>query len=467
METAMDAAIDTVGRDRPLPSGMVGEMRELGRLALPLALAFGGNQLLTVVDTAMVGRLGATELAGVALGSGLFFAVTVMGIGAVLGMDPLVSQAVGAGEGSRARSVLGAGLRLSLTVGLVLSVVAGALPYALPWMGVGESISREAQHFVLGRLPGLIPFLWMMAMRSYLQALDVSRPIVVSMIVANLVNVLANGLLIFGDGALLRVGLPPIGLPALGVLGSGIASSIATVAQLGWMAWALRRMGIPSGGGADVGAGDVLRIGWPIALTLLAEVGAFTVAGVLAGGIGPTAASGHQVALTIASVTFCVTLGVAAATTVRVGRAVGRGDVPGARRAGFAGLLGSFLYMAACAGGLALFAEPIARLLTDRPEVLAAAVPLVQIAAFFQLSDGVQVTGAGALRGIGDTRFIQWANLFGHYAVGLPLAVVLAFWLGQAERGLWWGLTAGLTAVAILLVWRFARMSRGPIARVA
>ncbi len=464
----MEAVIDTV-QPRLTPRGeLFAEMRELGRLAVPLALAFGGNQLLGVVDTAMVGRLGATELAGVALGNGLFFAVTVIGLGAVLGMDPLVSQAIGAGEGARARAVLRAGLRLSVAGGVVLSIAAGALPLLLPTLGVEAGTSREAQRFMLGRLPGLIPFLWLMASRSYLQAVDVSRPIVTSMILANVINVIANGLLIFGDGALTRVGLAPIGLPALGVLGSGLASSIATIGQVGVMIWAVRRLPPPSGGGdVDIGARDVLRVGWPIGLTLLAEVGAFTVAGVLAGRIGSAAASGHQVALTIASVTFCVTLGVASATSVRVGRAVGRKDADGARRAGFAGILASFLYMVVCAAGLAIFAGPLARLLSDRPEVLAAAVPLVQIAAFFQLSDGVQVTGAGALRGIGDTRFIQWANLFGHYAVGLPLAVGLAFWAGQAERGLWWGLTAGLTAVAVLLVWRFHRKSQGPIERVA
>ena len=160
-------------------------------------------------------------------------------------------------------------------------------------------------------------------------------------------------------------------------------------------------------------------------------------------------------------------MGVASATTVRVGRAVGRGDAPGARRAGFVGLATSFVYMATCAAALALFAGPIARLLSDRPEVLASAIPLVQIAAFFQLSDGIQVTAAGALRGVGDTRFIQWANVVGYYLVGLPLAVALAFGIGLAERGLWWGLSAGLTAVAIPLVWRFHVRSRGPLARVA
>jgi len=249
---------------------------------------------------------------------------------------------------------------------------------------------------------------------------------------------------------------------------SGLASSLAAIVQLAivWRGLSVLR---PADGEGDVSvnARDVLRVGWPIALTFLAEVGAFTIAGLLAGRIGPSATAGHQVAITIASVTFCVSLGISAATTVRVGRAVGRGDAPGARRAGFVGLGTSLGYMALCAVGFAVFAGPIARVLSDRPEVLASAIPLVQIAAFFQLSDGLQCTAAGALRGIGDTRFIQWVNIFGHYVVGLPLAVALAFGAHLAERGLWWGLSAGLTAVAIPLVWRFHVKSRGPLARLA
>jgi MATE family multidrug resistance protein len=469
-ELARDVAARSAALEStpPVAVAPTREARELLKLAGPLALAFAGNQLLGVVDTAMVGRLGATQLAGVALGNGLFFAVTVMGIGAVQGMDPLVSQAIGAGEGARARAVLTAGLRLSVGVGLALAVVAGLVPLLLPTFGVDAATSREALRFVLGRLPALIPFLWVVAMRSYLQSRDFSRPIVTSMIVSNLVNFAANGLLIFGDDALLRVGLPAMGLPALGVLGSGLASSIASIAQLA-IVWRSLLVLRPAAGGGDtaIGARDILRIGWPIALTFLAEVGAFTVVGVLAGRIGPHAASGHQVAITIASVTFCVSMGIASATTVRVGRAVGRGDSAGARRAGFVGLAASLVYMATCAVGLAILASPVARLLSDRPEVLASAIPLVVIASFFQLSDGIQVTAAGALRGIGDTRFIQWTNVFGHYVVGLPLAIALAFGAGLAERGLWWGLSAGLTAVAIPLVWRFHTKSRGPLARVA
>jgi MATE family multidrug resistance protein len=210
----------------------------------------------------------------------------------------------------------------------------------------------------------------------------------------------------------------------------------------------------------------VLALGVPIGLQMLAEVGAFAIASVLVGRLGPTAAAGHQVALTLASFTFTVSLGVASATAVLVGRAVGRDDAPGARRAGFAGLAASAAFMSCSAAAFFFAPTALARILTDQPDVLAVAGPLVRIAAFFQLSDGAQVTAAAALRGAGDTRTPQIANVVGHYLVGLPLAVGLGFAAGWGVGGIWWGLSAGLTFVAIALMARFHVLSKRPIARV-
>jgi MATE family multidrug resistance protein len=181
--------------------------------------------------------------------------------------------------------------------------------------------------------------------------------------------------------------------------------------------------------------------------------------------MGATAAAGHQVALTLASMSFMFPLGIASATTILVGRAVGRQDPAATRRAGFVGL-GFGLAVMSLAAAL-FFAVPrgLARLLTDKTDVLEVATPLMLIAAVFQLFDGAQV-GAGALRGCGDTRFVQWANVVGHYLVGLPVAVALGFGLGMGPQGLWWGLSAGLVSVSVALAVRFERLSRRVIARL-
>jgi MATE family multidrug resistance protein len=443
------------------------EIRDTAQLAWPLVVGFAGNQLLGLVDTAMLGRLGAVELAGSAVGNALFFTVSVVAMGCIQGMDPLASQAVGAGEGARAQAAFHAARRLAVLATLPVVVVSLLVLELLGPLGVDEATSAAAGDYVLGRAVGALPFLGFVTYRGMLQARGTTRPILVGTVLANVVNVVANGLLIFGDAALHRVGLPGLGLPALGILGAALASSLASVVQLAVLAHALHRLPPLEGeGDTSVGIRDVLRVGTPIGITLLAEVGAFALVGVLAARIGPEAGAGHQVAINLASFTFIVTMGLANATSVRVGQAVGRNDGPGARLGGLVGFGMAAAFMLTTALVFTLFALPLARILSDRPEVLAAAVPLVHVAAFFQLFDGVQVVGAGALRGLGDTRFTQYANLVGYYVVGLPLAMLLAFMVGWGAVGLWWGLSAGLVVVSVALLARFVRLSARPIERL-
>jgi MATE family multidrug resistance protein len=202
-----------------------------------------------------------------------------------------------------------------------------------------------------------------------------------------------------------------------------------------------------------------------VGLQYAAEVSAFAAAGVLAGVIGRLEAAAHQVALTLASVIFNVAMGLSSAAAVRVGLAIGAADAPGTRRAGAASLLVVGCVMLTSAIVMALFPEALARLVTNDENVIEVAAVLVQIAAVFQLSDGAQAVGAGVLRGSGDTRAAFVANLVGHYGIGLPLAVWLAFGLGWSTPGLWWGLSAALTAVAVFLWARFFWRARTPIAR--
>lgn len=433
-------------------------MKSAYRLAWPLVLSFMGHNLLGLVDTAMVGRLGANELAGVAIGNGLFFTMCVFGMGLVNSLDPILSQAVGAGEGARVKAALSAGIKLSFAASALVVLLSAASPLILPSFGISEEIATHARAFTWARTAGAIPFVVSMAFRSYLQARSATGAMLWGAVVANVVNLGLNYVLIFGH--------PGLGIPALGVVGAGLASSIATLAQLGVLLYIARRLPpIMGGGDTSVPFEKLVRIGLPISVTLVAEVGAFALVGLLAGRIGPEATSGHQVAIQLASFTFMVSMAVANATSVRVGNAVGRGDSRGVRLSGWVGLGLSAAYMTVTALTFLVFAEPLARILSDRPEIIAVAVPLIRIAAAFQLFDGAQVVAAGALRGLGDTKSAQHANLIGYYVLGLPLAVLLCFQLGWHEPGLWWGLCFGLAFVAVWLVRRFATLSSGVIAR--
>ncbi len=453
----------------PTPPGR-SQLGEMITLAAPLVAGHAGTQLMSLVDTAMVGRLGPAALGGVAVGNGIFFAVTILGLGCVLGMDPLVTQAKGAGEEARARRIYWSGLRVALYIGLPLTAIIAALPALLDWFRVERETAAQARDFVWGRLPNVIPLLLFAAGRSYAQAVGATRSIMIAVLAANVANFVGNALLIYGDGALAWLGLPGIGLPALGVFGSGLSSSIASALSFVVIVLAVRQVPAPPDPARRALDRElvarIFRLGTPVGLQLLAEVAAFATAGVLAGTIGATAAAGYQIAISLASFTFTVTIGIAAATSVLVGRAVGRGDTPGARRAGILGFKVAALFMACAATAFVAAPWPLARMLTNKPDVLAAGVPLIMIAAVFQISDGLQAVGAGALRGAGDTRTALFANLVGYYLLGLPLAVALAFGARLGAPGLWWGLSAGLTFIAAWLVLRFLRLSSRPIARV-
>ena len=200
--------------------------------------------------------------------------------------------------------------------------------------------------------------------------------------------------------------------------------------------------------------------GLPVGGQISAEVGIFGVATVIAGRLGTLAAAGHGIALNLSSFTFSVSVGIGSAASVRVGHAAGAGDHALARRRGIIGFASGIAVMSTFA--LAFLAAPaaLAAIFTDDTAVIAAAVPLLQIAALFQLSDGTQAIGAGALRGLGDTRATLVANLVGHYAIGLPISLSLAFAAGLGAPGLWWGLSAGLFVTAVALVVRFLRRTR-------
>jgi len=451
------------------PDGQPSELRGLVKLALPLIAGHSGQQLMSFVDTAMVGRLDPAAIGGVGIGSGIFFAMTVIGMGTVLGMDPLVAQAIGAGEHERARKILWQGLRIALGMSLPVMVLIFLATLLLEPLGIEAETARETRRFLYSRLPNVLPFLLFAAARSYLQAAGGARIVVFSMVAANLANLAGNVLLIYGDASLVRVGLPAIGLPALGVVGSGLSSSIASAFAFVVCAVGIRAIAAPPDPGRrasdPVLRSKIFKLGVPIALHILAEVGAFTIASILAGRMGRGPAAGYQVALTLASFTFTVTLGLGSATSVRVGQAVGRGDTPAARRIGFLAIKAAMAFMAVTAITFLVVPGALARILTDNLDVIAVAVPLVQIAGLFQLSDGAQVVAAGALRGAGDTRSAQRANVVGHYFIGLPIAIGLGFGLGLGGPGLWWGLSAGLTFVAIALTIQFYRISKKTLAR--
>jgi MATE family multidrug resistance protein len=440
---------------RVTSTGLAGELRGLWRLALPLALAQMGQALMGLVDTAVLGRVSAQAQAAAGLGNSLTFTLSYFGMGVMMALDPLVAQAIGAKDEARARTWLWQGAWLSGAVSLPIMLGLVLLPLLLGPFGVEQNIAGGAAEYMRWRVPGVPLLLLFIGTRSYLQG--VGRPVATfwAMVVANVANLALDVLLVFGWGP----------IPAMGVVGAAVATTLCTGVQLAVLVAAL--------GPAPEGthrALDVPRLkqagalGLPIGLHFLAESGVFSLAGVLAGRLGAQAVAAHQVVLTTASVTFCVAVGIGSAAATRVGWGVGAQDTAAARRAGFTGFGSAALFMCFASLGFLTFPEELGWLLSKDPGVIDVVVALFWVAAVFQISDGVQAVGAGALRGAGDTHFTLWANLVGHWLIGLPVAVLLGVKGTMGVVGLWWGLSAGLTAVAVALLLRFHWVTRRSIA---
>jgi multidrug resistance protein, MATE family len=351
------------------------------------------------------------------------------------------------------------GIGVAVRAGAVITLALCAMPLVLGLADVEPAVADEARVYVYARALGTVPFLCQIALRSFLQAHGRTTPLVVAVIVGNVIN--------FGLDWALVFGVPALGIPALGSIGAALATSsvvVGTVIYYARVSNSIART-LPPNEAPARAYDDIVRLGMPIGLQLFAEVAAFALAAVLAGRLGGTTAAAHQVAIQLASVPFSITLGIGATAAVRVGLAVGSADHAAARRAGLTSLILGAAVMSTSAALFVIAAAPLAGLFTKSHIVVAAAIPLVQIAAVFQLSDGAQAVAAGALRGAGDTRAAFVANLFGHYAVGLPVALVLAFQLDMGAPGLWWGLSAGLTGTAAALIARFVWLTARPIAR--
>ena len=434
----------------------------MARLSLPVVVVQVGIMLMGVVDTIMVGRVSAEALAAVAIGNLYFFVLSIFGMGVLLALDPIVSQAVGAND----RVAIARALQRGLLLTVLLSVVIGAgLLGAGPLLRLAHQppeVVPDAAAYARVCIPGLPAFLAFGVFRQTLQALRHMRPIVITIIAANLANAAFNWAFIFGH----------LGVPPMGAVGSAWASTLSrwlaviaiVVTAWPWLRAYLRPLR------ADALAhrplGRMLVLGLPIGLQQQLEAGAFGVIGLLMGSFGTVEVAAHQVALNLAALTFMVPLAVGAAAAVMVGHAIGAGNALAARRAAVSALLCGAGFMCLSALVFVLFPGVLARLYTTDAAVLAFAAALIPIAGVFQIADGLQAVAAGVLRGAGDTRAPLVIILLGFWLVGTPVSLLLAFRTSAGPVGLWWGLVAGLGAVALLLVLRVGRRLGGELRRM-
>lgn len=433
------------------------DLSELLKLAAPVVGVQVGIMLMGVVDTAMVGRVSAGALAGAALGNLYFWSVCGFMMGLLMSLDPLVTQAIGAGDARTIRRSVQRGTVMATGLSLIAAGLMFPASAVLEALGQPPELAAGAGQYVRISIPGIWPFLMFGVLRQVLQAMHKLRSLVMTILVANAANAVLNWTLIFG-----HFGFEPMGL-AGAAWATAVSRWIMTLVLAG-AAW--RQLG------PDFWPWDravwrpgpmwaMVKIGVPIGVTISLEAGAFTVVALFMGSMGETTIAAHQIALVLASFTFMVPLGVGQAATVRVGRAIGAGDLSAARRAALAAFYCGGGFMLGAAALFLVAPRVLARSYTQDPAVIELATRLIPLAGLFQVFDGLQAVGAGVLRGAGDTRAPMVINLMGFWLIGLSTSLLLAYVAGWGAIGLWWGFVAGLAVVATLLVLRSrAKLSR-------
>lgn len=443
-------------------------LRATLRLAVPVILSQLAQTMLGLTDTLMVGRLGETPLAAVALGNTVFFLVLFGGNGLMSAVAPMAAQAYGAQDHTTparaARQALWLALGISLPV-MALLFLAGDL---FVHLGQPPEVSALAEGYLDMMAWGFFPALGFSALRGLVEAVE--KPVVIA--VMGVVGIGANA----GLNAVLMYGY--FGLPEMGVAGTGLSSTLIFVLAFVVLALyvgfspATRDMGVFRS--LRTPDPEVMRelivIGWPIAAAWLLEAGMFSATAYLQGFFGATALAAHQVALQSAVFMFNVPLGIGIATSVRVGHEVGREDPSAVAWAAWIGVGCSLVFMTMSATAFLLFPRSLIALYVeiDAPanaDVVAQAVLMLGVAALFQIFDGLQVTASGALRGLKDTRGPMVIGGISYWIVGMSTAVVLAFVLDVGPVGLWWGLVSGLGVASVLLCWRLHRKLRRHAAR--
>jgi len=439
------------------------ELRSLWRLAWPIVATQVAFMLLGVVDVLLLGHVSVAALDASALGNQWGWATLSLGMGTVMGMDPIVAQAFGEGDDEGAAVALQRGLVVALLASIPVGVAWGLTAPALVALGQDPEIARAAATYNWLRIPSIPFMLGFTALRSWLAGRNLVSPAMWVALGMNALNLFLGWALIFGE----------LGLPRLELRGAGIAAcavamaeplALAAIVRGGglhrgaWRAWDRRSLDLR-------GQAQIARVGVAIGAQLSFEGSAWSLAAMMAGWLGAPALAGHTIVLNLIALWFQVPLGIALAASVRVGNLIGASDLEGARRAGSVALGLGAAVMLISAATFVLLRWELPRLFTTDLPVIELAAAILPIAGAFQVFDGTQVVAGGVLRGAGRTQAPALANLLG-YALALPLGA----WLGAAGRaglaGIWLGLLVGLAIVAGLMLFWLRRTARLPLAEL-
>ncbi len=436
------------------------ELSGLIKLALPLVLAHLAQNTISFVDTLMAGRLGNDAIAGIALGSTTFYLVIFVISGVLFGVSPIVAQAQGANNEAKISCVLRQAFLLSFWLVIPSWLLLYNAEHLFRWMEQPADVAKQSGDYLKAISWGLFPAFIFLSIRSALESLADTRPILIISLLNVLVNIVANEIFMFGR----------FGFPKMGLVGTGYASAFvmwcACLSSISYMRWKYRHLSIfkfdrifsPE---SRRQMWELIKVGVPIGMTIGFETSMFSASAFAMGWFGKEALAAHQIALQTASIAFMVPLGISIGTSVRVGQAIGANQVTRAKIVGYLGIAVSGAIM--LVSGLCFIFIPsrIIGLYLDLNEpqnavVIAQATSFLLVASAFGVFDGIQVGGSMALRGMKDTRAAMLLTLLAYWGFGVTSGAFCAFGLGWGGIGLWYGLTIGLGVAAVILLRRFA-----------
>jgi len=433
-------------------------LRETIILAVPVIIGQLGVIMMGIVDSLMVGELGAVQLAAASLANSLFILIHIFGLGVAFAVTPLVAISVGAGKPDECRQLFRQSMIVNIFFGIILMAAMFLGAEMLQYMNQPPNVVYFARSYARIQGLSLIIIGFFLTYKQFIEGFSLMQPAMIVTLLANIVNIFCNWVLIFGN----------LGFPALGLDGAGWSTLASRLFLAVSLIWYTRRR-------EDLKRYDmsfsfspvnwrvikkILSIGIPGGLQYLFETGAFSFAVIMIGWLGTKQLAAHQIAINLASVSFMAATGISAAGSIRVGNAFGMKSVPEIRKAGFSAILLGAAFMGICGIVFILMREILPSFYINDPEVISLASGLLVVAAFFQLSDGTQAVGIGVLRGLTDVKAPTLITFVSYWIIGLPVGYYLAFINHIGVTGVWFGLLAGLTSSALLLTLRFNRKSK-------
>ena len=426
-------------------------------LAYPVVLSQLGHIMVSVFDSLMVGQTGTLPLAAASLGNSIFTVTLVFGLGVSYSITPLIAAADGRRNYTRISLLLLNGLVSNVLLGIALFVAGYFFTPYINLLGQPAQVAAMAVPYLNILFLSMVPLMVFQAFRQFAEGLSLTKQAMWISLVANSLNILLNYILIFG-----KLGFEPMGL-----VGAGWATLISRVVMAlmmaGYVVYGKRfevfRHFLRLRHLSFLHMYRIFKLGLPISVQMIFEMGAFSFSAVMIGWLGAKELAAHQIAINVASVTYMMASGIAAAATIRVGNQKGLGNFRAMRMAGISNLVMGVLFMV-CSGLLMVLGNRLIPMLyIDDPEVIRIASSLLVIAALFQISDGVQVVGLGALRGLEDVKVPSLISLLAYWGIGLPVGYFLCFKAGFGVDGIWAGLLTGLSVAAVLLTLRFRSLS--------